>query len=109
MYFRPPSLDLALLLGVGGQHVEAEAQQLQGDVGGQQFPRLGHHVHAQYREEHDSVVLALVLQVFVHEVHGTQDDEHPDAHEQHLEPEGEGVHRQQAVVQTLVHAPQHED
>ena len=108
MYFSPASLDRGLARGVGSQDIQAEAEQLQGDVGSQQLPGLDHHVHAQDGQQEQAVELTGVFQELLHVVDRGEHDEDADAQEEHLEEQGVIVNRQQAVVQGLVLAPQHE-
>ena len=99
---------LGRVSGIGRKHVKTEAQQLQRDVGGEQLPGLGHHVHAQDREKNEPVEFALVFQVGLHEVHRAQDDKHPNAHEDHFEEQGKVVDGQQPVVEVFLLAPKHQ-
>ena len=64
----PGLVGLGVVPPEGDQHVKAEAEQLKGDVGGEQLPRGSHQHHPQYGEEQNAVVLAGMAQVLLHVV-----------------------------------------
>ena len=72
-------------LGVGRHHVEAEAQELQGDVGRQKLVGRNHHHHSQHRQHDQAVEFPRVLQVLIYEVPGSEHHHRPDYRQEHLE------------------------
>ena len=92
----------AVVQRVPAEDVQAEAQQLQRQVGGQQLAGRGHHHHRQHGDDNDGVVLARVCQVLVHVVQRAHDDGNADAHREHLEEEGVAVDPIQAAEEAVV-------
>ena len=87
--------------GVACEHVEAEAEELEGDVGGEQLARRDHRHHAEDGEEEDAVELAVAVQVPLHVVGRGQDHEGGDGQEEELEEGREAVDVEEAVVEDL--------
>ena len=98
MYFAPASLDLGFVAVVRDEYVEPEAQQLQGDVRGQQLPGRGHQHHAHDGEQQDAVVLAGVVEMPPNVVHASQYGEDADDQEERLEEERVAVNADKTLV-----------
>ena len=95
--------------GIARQDVQAEAEQLQRDVGRQELAGGHHRHHRQEGEEQDPVVFAGAGELFLDVVHGGQQHERPYRQQEDLEEDRVLVDEEQAAVQLFVAAGEVED